>query len=188
MKTIRELSGELRVSKQSVWNEIDRQGLRSKLSKDGQTFTVDDETEELIKSAFQKRQTVKRQDVDRQVDGKVADKLPSSVQDDLTVDWQRLMIEKDSQIAEKDRQIASLLASVERLQEQAEETARQHAETVQRLTEALNHTSAALDVAQRLHAGTIAQQIESKEEPLPITPEVTPDREEPRRHWWQFWK
>lgn len=182
MKTIRELSEELHVSKQSVWNEIDRQGLRSKLSKDGQTVKVDGEAEELIKSAFQKRQTVKRQETVRQVDGKVADKLPSSGQVDLTVDWQRLMVAKDEQIASLSRQNELLLAQIDKLSSE-------HQKTVSELTAALENVTQSLKASQALHAGTIAGQLETKEEPLPASAPEPMQTEETRsrRPWWKFW-
>lgn len=51
-KTIKQIADELGVSKTSVRKKIDNLGLRSSLRLNGNQFAIDEEQEELIKSAF----------------------------------------------------------------------------------------------------------------------------------------
>ena len=163
MKTIRQLAEELSVSKQAIRNEITKQGLQGFLVRSGNQFLIDEKTEKLIKSAFITRRKKEETESDYR-------QLPESI----------FARELDA----KNAQIAALTAQIERMQAQLEEQDKRHAETIEKLTQALERSQA-------LHAGTLAERIETKDEtvsPEKITPEVTPDHEEPRRHWWQFWK
>ena len=49
MKTIKQIADDMGVTKQAVFKKIDNLGLRDKLMKNGNQFTVDEETEALIK-------------------------------------------------------------------------------------------------------------------------------------------
>mgnify|MGYP000593472973 CR=1 FL=1 len=55
MKTIKQIADEIGVSKQSIRNEIAKQGLQSTLRKNGNQFAIDESCEALIKSAFESR-------------------------------------------------------------------------------------------------------------------------------------
>lgn len=51
-KTIKQIACEVGVTKQAVFKKIDNLGLRDKLTKNGNQFAVDDDTEALIKQGF----------------------------------------------------------------------------------------------------------------------------------------
>ena len=51
-KTIKQIADELGVSKTSVRKKIDNLGLRSSLQSNGNQFSINEEQEELIKTAF----------------------------------------------------------------------------------------------------------------------------------------
>ena len=55
MKTIRQVADEIGVSKTAIYKKIDNLGLRSKLSKKGNQFLIDENVESFIKSAFKEK-------------------------------------------------------------------------------------------------------------------------------------
>lgn len=190
MKTIREIAEELGVSKQTVRNEVYRQGLRKGLQETAKGFAVDDEQEALIVSAIKARQTAK-------VSQPLPQTLPQKEEVTFAVDLQKELDAKNSQIAAQQAQI-------ERLQQENAELIKNHAATVAELTAALENVSASLKAAQALHAGTIRERISQDSSEARQKAQEGGDAAEvkdnvaagqqgsegqnKRRRWWEFWK
>lgn len=121
MKTIKQIADELGVSKQAVFKKIDNLGLRSRLKKNANQFTVDEETETLILQGFS---NVERQRIN-------VNKIKTSEQevDDI------IAILKE-QLAVKDRQIEQLTAALENTTASLRAAQALHAGTIQQQLEA----------------------------------------------------
>lgn len=175
MKTVRQLAGELGVSKTAIMKQIENLGLHSSLRKNGNQFVIDENQETLIKKAFSPLSKTKQAKTENHPVYDIVSVLQK------TIDTLQGQLEvKDQQLLEKDKQITSLSA-------------------------ALENTTKALQAAQALHAGTIQAQLgpgadqsqetepvidaeksgpAPTEEPAPALP--GPEVNKEKRHWWPW--
>lgn len=173
MKTVKEIAQEIGVSKQSVFAEIDRQGLRSRLTKNGKSLTIDDDTERLIIQGFASR----GQDN--------ASRCLTSINDkQLTVNDNRLTIDLQKEIDARDAEIERLRDEIRRMQD--------HADDLSKMILSLQEN---LKAEQTLHARTMLL-LTAKEDDSAADPEdrqtaedLKPpeEKKEDRRPWWKFW-
>lgn len=144
MKTVRQIAEEIGVSKQAVFKKMKREPLSTGLR--GLTATVDGrlmvsvDGETLIKSAFL---PIERSTDHQPVDGLVD--APSTGVDGVISVLQATINTLQGQLEVKDRQIE------------------QQAQTITRLTDALVAAQQTAAAAQALHAGTMKQQLLSRE-------------------------
>ena len=142
MKTIRELAAESGKSKTAIMKKIENLGLRNSLRKNANQFVVDEEQEILIMQSFAEKKT---QTENRKPVGEKPESL-QLVGDVISTLKEQLTV-KDNLIAEQQR-------------------------TIRELTTALENTTASLQAAQALHAGTIRNQLtENNSEGIPEEPE-----------------
>lgn len=150
MKTIKELSEQLKVTPQSVRNELQRQGIATLQNGSGRGFVVSDEDAERIKKAFAERQESKaqgqRQSKNAHFDAK---------QKELLLLLQRELNEKTAHIRQQDERIERQEERIDRLTA----TVQEQTENMKALTAALENTTQALHAAQALHAGTIQERL-----------------------------
>ena len=133
MKTIKEIAGELGVSKQAVRNQIANLGLQSSLQKNGNQFVIDEDQEALIKQGFSEK-----------LKSENANQPQNETETDLRFSLRLLEHELD---------IKNKLLSEQQ-------------QTIRELTSALEKTSASLQAAQALHAGTMQKQLMEPEKPV----------------------
>ena len=178
-KTIKDISIELGVSKQSVWQRIKRDPNLSAMLQDhskmlNRTVMVDDIFENRIKQIYL-TQTVDV-NTDPHVDDVDVNADPHVDDVDVNVNFQLSLLETqisilkeqlsivNNQLAIKDNQIRML----------QEQLAAKDTQIIQ-ITSAMESTASALNAAQALHAGTIqrqiAEQISSRENAAPDDPE-----------------
>ncbi len=154
MKTIRELSEQLKVTPQSVRNELQRQGIATLQNDSGRGFVVSGEDAERIIKAFAERQESKAQG-QRQSKNAYFD----AKQKELLLLLQRELDEKAAHIRQQDERIERQEERIDRLTA----TVQEQAENMKALTAALENTTASLKAAQALHAGTIQERLETKD-------------------------
>ena len=178
-KTIKDISIELGVSKQSVWQRIKRDPNLSAMLQDhskmlNRTVMVDDIFENRIKQIYL-TQTVDV-NTDPHVDDVDVNADPHVDDVDVNVNFQLSLLETqisilkeqlsivNNQLAIKDNQIRML----------QEQLAAKDTQIIQ-ITSAMESTASALNAAQALHAGTIQRQIaeqsSSRENAAPDDPE-----------------
>ena len=178
-KTIKDISIELGVSKQSVWQRIKRDPNLSAMLQDhskmlNRTVMVDDIFENRIKQIYL-TQTVDV-NTDPHVDDVDVNAEPHVDDVDVNVNFQLSLLETqisilkeqlsivNNQLAIKDNQIRML----------QEQLAAKDTQIIQ-ITSAMESTASALNAAQALHAGTIQRQIaeqsSSRENAAPDDPE-----------------
>ena len=178
-KTIKDISIELGVSKQSVWQRIKRDPNLSAMLQDhskmlNRTVMVDDIFENRIKQIYL-TQTVDV-NTDPHVDDVDVNADPHVDDVDFNVNFQLSLLETqisilkeqlsivNNQLAIKDNQIRML----------QEQLAAKDTQIIQ-ITSAMESTASALNAAQALHAGTIQRQIaeqsSSRENAAPDDPE-----------------
>ena len=178
MKTIKQIADEIGVSKQTIRNEVYRQGLQSSLQSSAKGFAVDEETEKRIVTAILERRAAKQPQT---LPPNLPQTLPPNFAVNFAVDLQKELDEKNAQI--------------ERLQKENAELLKQNAATAA----ALENVTQALRAAQALHAGTMQERIEEKAETAvqdlttqqDTTQDVTTQRvtsETKKKKWWEFWK
>ena len=144
MKTIRQIADEIGVSKQAVFKKIKREPLSTSLQ--GLTTTVDGrlmvsvDGEKLIKQAFLENS---KTEIDNQSQTKT--QTENHEVGDLVCVLQATIDTLQGQLEVKDRQIE------------------QQAQTITRLTDALAAAQQTAAAAQALHAGTIQQQLITRE-------------------------
>lgn len=179
MKTIKQIANEIGVSKQSIRNEIAKQGLQSSLRKNGNQFAIDEKCETLIKSAFESRNGKVTAKVICKDNAKVTDN-----QNEQVCDYQHKV-----DVLETDNK--RLLEEIEllrgQLADRKEEIRYLRSQSVEK-DKQLSDTLKALDQAQQLQA--IAENkiklLEEKQEEKKV---VEPAQEQPeKKHWWQMWK
>ena len=215
MKSIKEIADEIGVSKQSIRNEIAKQGLQSSLRKNGNQFAIDEKCETLIKSAFESRNgkitaKVVCEDTANQ-NAQVTDNQNEQVCDYqhkidvLETDNRRLLEEigllngQLEENKENNTQIAdTLLMQIEILRneldvknEQIKEKDKQLKEKdnqMAALNERLEESHRLLDQQQQLQAmEKKIQALEDKKENVIVEP--APEVQMPeKKHWWNFWK
>ncbi len=180
MKTIKQIADELGVSKQSIRNEIAKQGLQSSLRKNGNQFAIDESCETLIKSAFENRKgkiTAKVVCKDNaNQNAKVTEKQNEKVCDYqnridvLETDNKRLLEEIEllkGQLADKKEEIRYLRSQLIEKDKQ------------------LSDTLKALNQAQQLHA--IAEnKVKLLEEKQVVEPAPASEPERKKKKWWKF--
>lgn len=176
MKTIKQIADEIGVSKQSIRNEIAKQGLQSSLRKNGNQFAIDEKCETLIKSAFESR------------NGKVTAKV---ICKDNANQNAKVTDNQNEQVCDYQHKNKRLLEEIEllrgQLADRKEEIRYLRSQSVEK-DKQLSDTLKALDQAQQLQA--IAENkiklLEEKQEEKKV---VEPAQEQPeQKHWWHFWK
>ena len=151
MKTIRQIADEIGVSKTAVSKQIANLGLRSGLRKNGNQFAIDERQETLIKQAFLEKSQT---EIENQTQTK-----------------------SQTENHEVSDLVCVLQATIDTLQGQLEVKDRQ----IEKLTEALIAAQQTAAAAQALHAGTIQQQL--------VTRDARADQQEQgsklSKRWWR---
>lgn len=182
MKSIKEIADEIGVSKQSIRNEIAKQGLQSSLRKNGNQFAVDEKCETLIKSAFEIR--------NGKVTAKVICKDNANQNAKVTDNQNEQVCDYQHKVDVLETDNKRLLEEIEllrgQLADRKEEIRYLRSQSVEK-DKQLSDTLKALDQAQQLQA--IAENkiklLEEKQEEKNV---VEPAQEQPKKHWWQIWK
>lgn len=156
-KTIKQIADELGVSKTAVRKKIENLGLSDKLQTNGNQFAIDKQQENLIKSAFQKKEP----------QTKTANQVSEFPQTSL-----QLVCTLTDQLKEKDQQIKYLQETLNA--------------TIEALTAAQENVKAAqllqANAEQKLKLLEQAPAAPDQNEPAPE--EV---REPEKKPWWKFW-
>lgn len=181
MKTIKQIADEIGVSKQSIRNEIAKQGLQSSLRKNGNQFAIDESCETLIKSAFESR------------NGKITAKVvckdnanQTNNQNEQVCDYQSKIdvLEIDNKRLQKEiellrGQLADGKEEIRYLRSQSTEKDKQ-----------LSDTLRALDQAQHLQAvaeSKVKLLEEKQEEEKVVEPASVSEQKQEKKKWWRFW-
>lgn len=107
MKTIKELSEELGVSKVAISNKIKNNGLKERMVKQGNTYYLDSELEAEVIGLFKNS---RKQNNEASADETPEQRPNSEPQSDM-VEWLKSQIEElNNQLKAKDRQIENLQA------------------------------------------------------------------------------
>lgn len=107
MKTIKELSEELGVSKVAISNKIKNNGLKERMVKQGNTYYLDSELEAEVIGLFKNS---RKQNNETSADETPEQRPTSETQSDM-VEWLKSQIEElNNQLKAKDRQIENLQA------------------------------------------------------------------------------
>lgn len=181
MKTIKELADEIGVSKTAIRNEIEKQGLKSSLRKNGNQFAIDENCESLIKSAFESR------------NGKVTAKV---VCKDNVNQNTKVTENKNGQVCDYQNRINVLEIDNKRLQEEIELLKGQLAENKEEIVFLRNEVSEKNQIinhAQELQAmaENKVKLLENKQEDVvenvhePVSESV--DISE-KKKWWEIWR
>lgn len=181
MKTIKEIADELGVSKQSIRNEIAKQGLQSSLRKNGNQFAIDENCETLIKSAFESR------------NGKITAKVVFKDNANQNVNVTEKQNEK---VCDYQSKIDVLEIDNKRLQEEIELLRGQLADGKEEIRylrsqstekdKQLSDTLKALNQAQHLQA-VAESKIKLLEEEKVVEPAPESELEQEKKKWWHFW-
>lgn len=185
MKSIKEIADEIGVSKQSVRNEIAKQGLQSSLRKNGNQFAIDEKCETLIKSAFESRnekvtaKTICKDNANQ--NAKVTDN-----QNEQVCDYQHKIdvLEMDNK-----RLLEVIELLKDRLKENKEEVIYLRSQSIEKDKQLLDALKA-LNQAQHLQAMAenkvkLLEQIQEKNNV--VEPTLEPEQSE-KKHWWKFWE
>ena len=119
MKTIKQIAGEVGVTKQAVFKKIDNLGLREKLMKNSNQFMVDEETEALIKQGFS------------EIARKTVDDKDTTTVDTLIAMLQKELEHKNKVIEEQAETIKQLSEAVASANQTAAAAQALHAGTIQ---------------------------------------------------------
>lgn len=194
MKTIKQIADEIGVSKQSIRNEIAKQGLQSSLRKNGNQFAIDEKSEILIKSAFESRngkvtaKVVCKDNANQNV--KVADNQNEQVCDYqkkidiLEIDNKRLLEEIEllkDRLKENKEEVIYLRSQLTEKDKQLKEKDNQIATLNIRLEE----SHRLLDQQQQLQA--MEKKIQVLENKQEAGVESVQEHQE-TKHWWETWK
>ena len=107
MKTIKELSEELGVSKVAISNKIKNNGLKERMVKQGNTYYLDSELEAEVIGLFKNS---RKQNNETSAD-ETPEQRPNSENQSDMVEWLKSQIEElNNQLKAKDRQIENLQA------------------------------------------------------------------------------
>lgn len=181
MKTIKQVADEIGVSKTAVRNEIAKQGLQSSLRKNGNQFVIDEKCENLIKSAFKRR------------NGKITAKV---VCEDTANQNAQVTDNQNEQVCDYQHKIDVLETDNKRLQEEIELLKGQLVENKEEIVFLRNEVSEKNQIinhAQELQAmaENKVKCLENKQEDIVEHGDVepAPEPEQPeKKHWWQIWK
>ena len=181
MKTIKQVADEIGVSKQSIRNEIAKQGLQSSLRKNGNQFAIDEKCETLIKSAFESR--------NGKVTAKVICKDNANKNAKVTDNQNEQVCDYQHKVDVLETDNKRLLEEIEllrgQLADRKEEIRYLRSQSVEK-DKQLSDTLKALYQAQQLHA--IAEnKVKLLEEQQEEKKSVEPEQSE-QKHWWNFWK
>ena len=144
MKTIKQISAEIGVSKPAVRKKIEKLGISDRLEINGNKFLIDEETEKLIKSAFSRNESETQLETDAKTEPHT-EKRETETNENLVSDL-----------------IAMLQKELETKNQQIEKLQDENA----RLLSALENATASVNASQALHAGTIQTQLlEATEKP-----------------------
>lgn len=165
MKTIKQIAEEIGVSKQSVQKRISREPLYTQLSACIQlvhsTKYIDENGEKLIKSAFEKNVSIDK-DVDVSIDMGI-DKEDLSI--DKSIDKNVASIDKDQSSYIADAVIEMLKEELESKNRLIEQLQKELSEERRYIREQSDKLIVLTDTAQKLHAGTIQQQLIKEQKP-----------------------
>lgn len=187
MKTIKQIADELGVSKQSIRNEIAKQGLQSTLRKNGNQFAIDESCEVLIKSAFENRK------------GKITAKV---VCKDNANQNAKVTDNKNEKVCDYQHRIEVLETDNKRLKEEIELLKEQLAENKENtihLKAQLEKKDIQIDSLNgRLQEALFSitqlartQALEDKKEDIvehgAVEPTSESEPEQEKKKWWKFW-
>ena len=126
-KTIRQIADELGVSKTSVRKKIDNLGLRSSLQSNGNQFLIDEEQEELIKTAFRGNKSQTKSETKTQTESETVFSLISILQEELArkdaqIENLQKLLDQEQQLHMHTKQQLQLLEQKEDIIEEPEPT------------------------------------------------------------------
>ena len=185
MKTIKQIADEIGVSKQSIRNEIAKQGLQSTLRKNGNQFAIDESCEALIKSAFESR--------NGKITAKVVCKDNANKNAKVTDNQNEQVCDYQSKIDVLETDNKRLLEEIELLRGQLadgkEEIRYLRSQSVEK-DKQISDTLRALNQAQYLQA-TAESKVklleEKQEEEKVVEPAPVSEPEQKKKKWWSFW-
>ncbi len=185
MKTIKQIADEIGVSKQSIRNEIAKQGLQSTLRKNGNQFAIDESCEALIKSAFESR--------NGKITAKVVCKDNANQNAKVTDNQNEQVCDYQSKIDVLETDNKRLLEEIELLRGQLadgkEEIRYLRSQSVEK-DKQISDTLRALNQAQYLQA-TAESKVklleEKQEEEKVVEPAPVSEPEQKKKKWWSFW-
>ena len=124
-KTIRQIADELGVSKTSVRKKIDNLGLRSSLQSSGNQFLIDEEQEELIKTAFRGNKSQTKSETKTQTESETVSSLISILQEELArkdaqIENLQKLLDQEQQLHMHTKQQLQLLEQKEDIIEEPE--------------------------------------------------------------------
>jgi predicted ArsR family transcriptional regulator len=122
-KTIKQIADELGVSKTSVRKKIDNLGLRSSLQSNGNQFSINEEQEELIKTAFKGNKS----ETKTQTESETVSSLISILQEELArkdaqIENLQKLLDQEQQLHMHTKQQLQLLEQKEDIIEEPEPT------------------------------------------------------------------
>ena len=186
MKTIKQIADELGVSKQSIRNEIAKQGLQSSLRKNGNQFAIDESCEALIKSAFESR--------NGKITAKVVCKDNANQNAKVTDNQNEQVCDYQHKVDVLETDNKRLLEEIEllrgQLADRKEEIRYLRSQSVEK-DKQISDTLRALNQAQQLQAiaESKAKLLEEKqEEEKVVEPAPVSEPEPEKKHWWKFWE
>lgn len=126
-KTIRQIADELGVSKTSVRKKIDNLGLRSSLQSNGNQFSINEEQEELIKTAFKGNKSQAKSETKAQTESETVSSLISILQEELArkdaqIENLQKLLDQEQQLHMHTKQQLQLLEQKEDIIEEPEPT------------------------------------------------------------------
>ena len=126
-KTIRQRADELGVSKTSVRKKIDNLDLRSSLQSNGNQFLIDEEQEELIKTAFRGNKSQTKSETKTQTESETVSSLISILQEELArkdaqIENLQKLLDQEQQLHMHTKQQLQLLEQKEDIIEEPEPT------------------------------------------------------------------
>ena len=126
-KTIKQIADELGVSKTSVRKKIDNLGLRSSLQSNGNQFSINEEQEELIKTAFKGNKPQTKSETKTQTESETVSSLISILQEELArkdaqIENLQKLLDQEQQLHMHTKQQLQLLEQKEDIIEEPEPT------------------------------------------------------------------
>ena len=126
-KTIKQIADELGVSKTSIRKKIDNLGLRSSLQSNGNQFSINEEQEELIKTAFKGNKSQTKSETKTQTESETVSSLISILQEELArkdaqIENLQKLLDQEQQLHMHTKQQLQLLEQKEDIIEEPEPT------------------------------------------------------------------
>lgn len=126
-KTIKQIADELGVSKTSVRKKIDNLGLRSSLQSNGNQFSINEEQEELIKTAFKGNKSQTKSETKTQTESETVSSLISILQEELArkdaqIENLQKLLDQEQQLHMHTKQQLQLLEQKDDIIEEPEPT------------------------------------------------------------------